>query len=489
MNREFKTKELKYVDFHVHKKENELPPVLVADSICGSGKTQAAIEYINTAPVHTRFLYVTPYITEIERIITSCPNVDFYTPDVKNEKGSKMTGFQYLFDKGENIVCTHKLFSMFTPNNFKIAEAYHYTLIMDEVADVVQKYSVNSATLWTLFNPELNYVHVDESTNQIILNKETDFFEKGYSNAELLETWGEQGLELIEKIKNGCIYLYGSKYEDILQSYKNGCKPEEFSANIIMWAFPVEIFKSFEKVFILTYMFSGQYQANYYKYFDIPYKYLHTEPVGLRDENTNVPRYQYKDQVYSKPQEPEYAKYKDLIEIAEGKINLIGATTKNAKGGEKNTALCKNWYIDTQKSSNNDAETLKKNTFNFFNNMCKVYSSKDIIWTTFLEYKNKIKKAPFSKESCFVSCNARATNEYQDRHCCAYLINVYMDPFVRQFFLYRGIEPDQETYALSELIQWLFRSAIRQGEPIKLYIPSQRMRELLEDWLDGNYKY
>ena len=77
------------MDFHVHKKENELPPVLVADSICGSGKTQAAIEYINTAPVHTRFLYVTPYITEIERIITSCPNVDFHTPDVKNEKGSK----------------------------------------------------------------------------------------------------------------------------------------------------------------------------------------------------------------------------------------------------------------------------------------------------------------------------------------------------------------------------------------------------------------
>lgn len=118
MERGFKTKELKYVEFHKHKRENELPPVLIADSICGSGKTQAAIEYINTAPRHSRFLYVTPYKTEITRIIESCPTANFYTPAEKNEKGSKMTGFQTLFDKGENIVCTHKLFSMFTPSNF-----------------------------------------------------------------------------------------------------------------------------------------------------------------------------------------------------------------------------------------------------------------------------------------------------------------------------------------------------------------------------------
>lgn len=88
-----------------------------------------------------------------------------------------------------------------------------------------------------------------------------------------------------------------------------------------------------------------------------------------------------------------------------------------------------------------------------------------------------------------MACTARATNEYRDRHKCAYLINIYMDPFIRNFFTNRGINPDQDLFALSELIQWLFRSAIRQGEPIKLYIPSQRMRELLEDWLDGNYKY
>lgn len=50
-------------------------------------------------------------------------------------------------------------------------------------------------------------------------------------------------------------------------------------------------------------------------------------------------------------------------------------------------------------------------------------------------------------------------------------------------------------YALTELVQWLFRSAIRVGglngtgraymprRPVTLYMPSQRMRNLLLNWL------
>ena len=46
------------------------------------------------------------------------------------------------------------------------------------------------------------------------------------------------------------------------------------------------------------------------------------------------------------------------------------------------------------------------------------------------------------------------------------------------------IEIDEDGFALSELLQWIWRSQIRQGKPIILYIPSKRMRELLEDFLD-----
>lgn len=38
---------------------------------------------------------------------------------------------------------------------------------------------------------------------------------------------------------------------------------------------------------------------------------------------------------------------------------------------------------------------------------------------------------------------------------------------------------DDELYALSEVIQWIFRSAIRENKEIYAFIPSYRMRETI----------
>lgn len=48
----------------------------------------------------------------------------------------------------------------------------------------------------------------------------------------------------------------------------------------------------------------------------------------------------------------------------------------------------------------------------------------------------------------------------------------------------KDVNIDEETWALSELIQWLFRSTIREENEINLYIPSKRMRSLLQEWLE-----
>jgi len=44
---------------------------------------------------------------------------------------------------------------------------------------------------------------------------------------------------------------------------------------------------------------------------------------------------------------------------------------------------------------------------------------------------------------------------------------------------HRGVRSqlDEELYALSELVQWMFRSAIREKKDVHLYLPSYRMRE------------
>lgn len=43
--------------------------ITVVDSIMGSGKTSWAIQYINQSSPSTKFIFITPYLTEIERII------------------------------------------------------------------------------------------------------------------------------------------------------------------------------------------------------------------------------------------------------------------------------------------------------------------------------------------------------------------------------------------------------------------------------------
>ena len=46
---------------------------------------------------------------------------------------------------------------------------------------------------------------------------------------------------------------------------------------------------------------------------------------------------------------------------------------------------------------------------------------------------------------------------------------------------------DKDLWALSNMIQFVFRSRLRKGEPINLYVPSKRMRELFLKWLDGEF--
>ena len=70
-------------------------------------------------------------------------------------------------------------------------------------------------------------------------------------------------------------------------------------------------------------------------------------------------------------------------------------------------------------------------------------------------------------------------------------MNYNMDPSVLQFFIKmnRADGPDinvfKDLISLNAMIQWIWRSAIRNGKPIKIYIPSTRMRTLFQHWLNG----
>ncbi len=59
---------------------------------------------------------------------------------------------------------------------------------------------------------------------------------------------------------------------------------------------------------------------------------------------------------------------------------------------------------------------------------------------------------------------------------------------IKKILSYKNVEISQDEYSLSEMIQFIWRSRIRNNQPIKLYIPSSRMRNLLIRWLDDEFQ-
>lgn len=334
--------------------------------------------------------------------------------------GSKLNGIKRLLINNHNIVSTHSLFHLFDDEIFDLIHTKGYKLIMDEVTEVIEQYSDLSKSDVKVIF-ENNLAHIDEN-NYII--------------------WDDYD------------YEFGK-----FSQFKHLCEVKAlqmFGETIVMWLFPIKSFEMFEDIYILTYMFNGQIQKWYYDFYNVEYEwYIAT--------NRNGDYFIEKGFDTSKIS-------KSLINICEHKINNIGDNTYS---------LSKSWYEKSIK--NNMIIDLKNNVLNYFCGILKT-KSEDIIWTTFKGYEKKIKGKGYTKG--FIPLNLRASNRYKNRTSCAYLVNRYVNPVVKQFFEKNGINVDEDAYALSEMLQWIWRSAIRDGKPINIYIPSKRMRTLLMNWLE-----
>lgn len=392
----------------------------IVDAGCGTGKTTGVIDKINHDITNTKYIYITPFLTEVERVKKECKSRKFKEPEQTKNK-TKMNNLKELIKKKQNIVSTHALFKNLDNEILDLEQLKDYVLVMDEVADVV------------------NTVNISKDDMRTIVNTYTKENEKGI-------------LEWTEKKYEGKLSEYKKMIElksIMVHRDKNG-KPIS-----LVWVFPIEIFKSFKEIYILTYMFEGQIQKYYYDMYKFKYKHWYIKDMSLTED---------------------YQKYdmkviKSLINICEKKnLNKIGDSIHN---------LSSTWF--KRKENKDNIKILRDNTYNFFRNVSNSKSDNNL-WTTFKVNKKDLKGKGYSKG--FAAINIRATNEYIDRNAIAYLANKYLDPMVKNFFNDMGVKVDENKYALSELIQFIFRGSIRKNEPIYLYIPSKRMRNLLKEWIN-----
>ena len=397
----------------------------------GQGKSSAAIKYMNEHP-KSRFIYISPYLEESNRIKEGCPDLDFVEPGRLTEyNGSKLEHTFALINEGRNIATTHQAFKNYTEETLNAIRKYHYTMIIDESLDILETCDIDGGDIKLLM--DANYISFDGARYSLL--------KEGYNGKAFKEVFWYLRSRHITKIES-----------------------QDGEEALYYWVVSPELLMAFDDVYVLTYLFEGQSLHSFMKIYNLNYK-----NIGVRKVGEGVD-YEFCDDPGNKP---DYAYHiRDMIEIVDNeKLNSIG---------DDETALSKTWF---QKNRNTAVKQLKDNIYNVFRNVWKDSEAGERMWSTFKSSKESLKGKGYTNG--FGVLNLKSSNKYRNRKYLVYACNIYMNVAEKTFYLKNGIHVDDELYALSIMLQWIWRSAIRDGQKIYIYLPSSRMRRILNNWMDS----
>jgi hypothetical protein len=427
--------------------------ITVIDSIMGSGKTTWMLDYLNnkfnTAPFKVKdcftfgapkYLYVTPMLAEVARVQSHCATLDFRDP--QPIEGRKLYHLKTLLEEGKNVCTTHALFSMLNREIYELLKTQKYTLVIDEVVTCVEMFkSISKADQKLLF--EQGFISIDSHTSRLQWN-------------HAIHSDYEGRFEDIKNLcDNGNLVAYLPK-----KSRTRPLKPSE-EAVVLIWEFPSEFLRCFQEVYILTYLFHGSPMMSYFEAEGLSFtmKAIHEKKLVDWDQADEG---QIKEAL------------RPLVKLYPGSMNDIGDPIG------KNNPLSSSWFV---RANDEVLDQLRASTQYFFTRVAKCKSA-NAGWTTFQKVRRKLKGKGYAKG--FISVNTKATNDYRHKTTMAYLANIFHQPIIKSYFEERGITVYEDIYALSEMIQWIWRSQIREGKPINLFIPSKRMRDLFQFWLESD---
>lgn len=404
--------------------------IKIVDAICGAGKTTWVFDYMKSNK-DKRWLFVSPYLSETGdgrtkgRIQEELPEMNFKSPPAAP---NKTESFKRLASSGFNIAITHSLFHSFSMEIAEILEQNEYHLIVDETLDLISLYDdIEKQDVICLIKANMI---VKQPNGQLKWNH-SEY--PGYSGRDTA-------------IKDMCdteaLWLHGE--------------------NILIQRVPPTIIKSCKSCTILTYMFEGSLMRCWFQLNDLKYEYFC--PDTLREESV-------------------------IRNIIKDKLHIIKPTKYvldlqyDEQGMYLNTPFSNNWY----KQNKADDNLFKRIKASIVTQLQENMSKGRTFWTTFKPFKSKLEGKGYTRAvkgvEPFVPKNMRASNEYAEFSNCVYCVNVYPDVTLVNHLAQFGIKVDKDGYALSEMIQFLFRGSIRQHKDMHILVLSNRMRSLLENYL------
>ncbi|TPJ17781.1 hypothetical protein FJW04_09565 [Mesorhizobium sp. B2-7-3] len=406
-------------------------PVYIIDRPCGFGKTTAMIASFEA---DRKYLVVTPLLSEVDRIIGNA-KVPFDQPDDTGEYRTKRESLRDLLSSGKNVVTTHRLYTEITS---LAAEGFldGYDIIIDEVPDVCAQVEGLNGGSFKKFYLETGYATVAEN-----------------GGVGVTEKWLEEAESVNDTLKErhfrlacaGMLYLV----EDVF----------------FMWALPQILLRSGRSFTVYTFMAKGSMLLAYLDCLGI--EYVHDEDKA---ENERFRQ-----------------KARELITIegipALNKVRLSFTGQKNGKavGRRVSSALYNLRRSDLRDNLDGVMVTCAKRNW-YLNGLDDDQVKKG----------SKSKPGPFASGSRlfdgvdWLANTTRGTNDYIEKSHLIYLYDQHINPYINRWLGIGKHGVEQDEYALTELIQWVYRSRVRRGEKITLYLPDFRMRSILEGYLSGS---
>ena len=420
--------------------------VEIVDSIMGSHKTTKILEWIDRHYTTDRFIYVSPLISEVGeggRLHKDLKHAKFHSPNTENSK-SKSDDLLSMLDDGLNICCTHSLYLLMDSRHLAAIKRHNYILIIDEEIGVISDYHrFSEPDIDSLMT--LNCIERQESDGMLIWTSDDTSFDKP----------SHKYYGLKRNIVSGVVYT------------------AKRSNKMLVTQLPVKLFTVAKRTIIITYMFEGNILSCFLKLKNVKYKpFTEIEPVSVdkKDIRQLINMYEVK------------GKWKVLETF---KLSNTWYTAKEAyrNSTNKDIKLIENFISSFARNTGCDFVDLMY-TFpkdkRFDNGNKKRIAPKSLIDRDII---NDI-TGEVELEKVWIATQTRATNDYAHKTHLVHAFNRYPNTSIQAYLQDYGYGVNNDVFATSELVQWVWRSAIRKGEPITLCIVSTRMRKLFDKWLN-----
>lgn len=408
--------------------------VEVLDALMGSGKTHAIIEYM-AKNQQRPWLYISPMLEETETRVPERANdlnLELFVPYEDNLYTKSETCLKAL-SEGRSVCCTHSLMHKFTKQHLKLIEQQGYQVVSDEELNLINGYTISKSDYEFLTRNKM--IDIDEYGKVSFLDQEMD------NNAKYGDVKAKADLGM----------LYSTQRSNRM---------------MVIQLSPL-IIDAASRFILLTYNYTGSIMDT----FLAMHKYECKEFKEVTLYKTNS----------------------EIVKELQTRIEFI--ETPAVKKIQQSFSLSKSWWVNSTAAQKSEVSKTIRSC------MRKVDKKRESLFYTIP--KDSVSSSYFDKKHIgaepmndsngvamehtrtFIACNARSTNNYQDKEVAVHAYNLFPNQAVKAFLQDRGHTCNDDLFALNMLLQWLFRGCIRKKGDSNLHVAllSKRMSTLFKDWL------